>query len=103
MKAVKAVLSASSDAAAKGDGESAGWPFLSVRCGYLSGASFHPLRHVVLAAVLPGGEPKQNQANAMLASLGEERVDHGVVVLPLPGFKLLPVDRDFHRVDVEVF
>jgi hypothetical protein len=38
----------------------------------------------------------------MLAGPGQQCVNHRVVVLALPGFELLPVDRHLNRVDVHV-
>ena len=60
----------------------------------------HPFRYVVRVAVLPRGEPQQDQAQFMRASLGQERIDHAGIELPLLGLELLPVDRDFDRVRV---
>ena len=67
------------------------------------GSQLHPLRHIVLASVLPGSEPEQHQAQVMLASLFQHGINCRVVVLALPRFKLLPVDRHLDRIDVEVF
>jgi len=39
----------------------------------------------------------------MLASLGQEGIDRRVVILSGPRFELLPVDRNFHRIDIQVF
>ena len=67
-----------------------------------AGLELHPFRHVVLAAVLPGAEPEQHQADMMLARLGEQGVDHGVVELALAGFELFPVDRHLDRIGMQV-
>ena len=39
----------------------------------------------------------------MLARLGQQRVDHGVVELPRLRLELFPVDRNLDRVDVQIF
>ncbi len=60
----------------------------------------HPLRRVMLAAVLIESEPEQNQVNMMLAGLCEQRVCHGVVELPWLRLELFPVDRHLDRIGV---
>ncbi len=71
--------------------------------GIALGIELHPFGHIVLAAVLPGAEPEQNQVNVVLAGLGEDGVHRRVIELPLLGLELLPVDRRFERVGMEVF
>jgi len=65
------------------------------------GVQLHPLRHIVRVAVLPGAEPKQDQAQPVGASLSEQSVDDAVIELPLLGLDLLPVDRDLDCVGVQ--
>ena len=61
-----------------------------------------PLRHVVLAAVLPRTEPKQNKVNVMRAGLRENTVDLRVVELTLLGLKLLPVNGNFECIGMQI-
>ncbi|MGO9887559.1 MAG: hypothetical protein ACLP0L_06580, partial [Solirubrobacteraceae bacterium] len=63
----------------------------------------HPFGHVVLAAVLPRGEPEQYQTNIVLASFGQQAVDRRKVELPGLLFDQIPVDRYFDRVGMQVF
>ena len=63
----------------------------------------HPFGHIVLAAVLPRGEPEQYETNIMLASFPQEPVDRREVELPGLRFNLIPVDRYFDRVGMQVF
>ena len=67
------------------------------------GVQQHPFGHIVLAAVLPRGEPEQYETNIMLASFGQEPVDRRKVELPGLLFNLIPVDRYFDRVGMQVF
>jgi len=89
MKAVNARISNSWDAEQNGEGESAGRPFLSDQMGITHRVRLHPLGHIVLAAVLPGAEPEQIQPDMVLARLGDDGIDDGVVELSRLWFELL--------------
>ncbi len=62
----------------------------------------HPLRHVVLVAVLPRPEPQQYQVQLVLSRLREQRVDGAVIVCALFRLELFPVHRDFHGVGMHI-
>src|SRR5208283_2150888 len=66
------------------------------------GVHLHPVRHKVLAAVLPRGKPQRNHMYLVLARLRQDHVHHCEVVLSRLRLHLVPVHRDLHRVHVVV-
>ena len=54
-------------------------------------------------AVLPCGEPEEDESFVVLSGLQQERIDEREVELVFLGFDLFPIDRDFQGVGVEVF
>ena len=61
-----------------------------------------PGRRVAGRGVLPSAEPEQHEMNLMRAGLGEQLVEKGKVELAFLGLDLLPGDRHFERVGVEL-
>ncbi len=95
MTAVKARASAVAEGGAV-DGEGAeGGGEIAVEDG--SGEAFgvllDPGGRVAGDAVLPGGEPEEDEAEVLLAGLGEEAVEEGEVEAALGGLDLLPGER----------
>jgi hypothetical protein len=64
----------------------------------LRGVLLHPTRRIVHDAVLPGGNPEQNEAHILDASTADDQVD--VLEAKLAGLRLdnLPIDRDLRGV-----
>ena len=79
------------------------FPVLVDNVGIPLGVELHPLRHVMLTAVLPCAKPKQNKVNATCAGLRKNTVDLRVVELTLLGLELLPVNGNLQCIGVQVF
>src|SRR6187455_1266912 len=62
----------------------------------------HPFRGVVPGATLPRAEPEQDQSELLLAGLTEQLIDIAEVELSYARLYLLPRDRHFHGVGVQV-
>ena len=63
----------------------------------------YPGRRKMHRRVLEAPEPGQDQTQVVLARAGNQAVHHREVELSFRGFDGLPLDRDFHGVDVNVF
>ena len=76
-------------------------PVAASDVGILLGVAFHPFRHVVVAAVLPGGKPQEHQTHLVLPRLLQQDIHQREIELPGLGLDLFPIDGDFERVGVE--
>jgi hypothetical protein len=80
-----------------------GLAFVAGDVGIFLGVLFHPKRHIVIAAVLPGGEPEEDEMEVVCPCLCQQGVDEREIKFVLLGFELFPVDGGFEGIEVEIF
>ena len=62
----------------------------------------HPFGHIVVAAVLPGGEPEEDEPCIVGSGLLEQGIDKREIELVLLRLDLLPIDGYFQGIGMEV-